>query len=154
VAVEYFTKWIEVNLLVNKAAAGLKRFFWQNIICCFGVPKEITVDNGKQFNCHIFKDFCRQMGVKAAFASVYHSQSNGAMEKANALIFISIKYTRESAERQMGRRIIESYMEPQYFCLQSYKIHPFQVAVWRRTSSTRGNQASQRQNKDGGHLQS
>jgi hypothetical protein len=28
VAVEYFTKWIEVKHLVNIAVAGLKRFFW------------------------------------------------------------------------------------------------------------------------------
>jgi hypothetical protein len=72
VAVKYFTKWIEAKRLVNIVAAELKRFFWQNIICHFGVPKEITVDNVKQFNCHIFKDFCHQMGVKAAFTSVYH----------------------------------------------------------------------------------
>jgi hypothetical protein len=68
VAVEYFKKWIEAKPLVNIAAAGLKRFFWQNIICHFGVPKKITVDNAKQFDCHIFKDLCNQMGVEAAFA--------------------------------------------------------------------------------------
>jgi IS30 family transposase len=55
------------------------------------VHKEITVDNVKQFNYHIFKDFCHQMGVEAAFASVYHPQLNGAVEKANALIFTAIK---------------------------------------------------------------
>jgi hypothetical protein len=32
VAVKYFTKWIEAKPLVNIAASGLKRFFWQNII--------------------------------------------------------------------------------------------------------------------------
>jgi hypothetical protein len=68
VAVEYFTKWIEAKPLVNIAAARLKRFFWQNIICHFGVPKEIIVDNAKQFDCHITKYFYRQMGVEAAFA--------------------------------------------------------------------------------------
>jgi hypothetical protein len=47
VAVQYFTKWIEAKPLVNIAVAGLKRFFSQNIICHFGVPKEITVDNVK-----------------------------------------------------------------------------------------------------------
>jgi hypothetical protein len=31
------------------------------------------------------------MGVEAAFASVYHPQSNGALEKVNALIFTAIK---------------------------------------------------------------
>jgi hypothetical protein len=91
VAVEYFTKWIEAKPLVNIAIAGLKRYFWQNIICCFGVPKDITVDNAKQFDCHIFKDVCHQMGVEAAFASVNHPQSNRAVEQANALIFTTIK---------------------------------------------------------------
>jgi hypothetical protein len=72
VAVKYFTKWIEVKPLVNIAATGLKRFFWHNIICRFGVPREIIVDNANQFYCHLFKDFCYQMGVEAAFASIYH----------------------------------------------------------------------------------
>jgi hypothetical protein len=31
------------------------------------------------------------MGVKVAFASIYHTQSNGAVKKANALIFTAIK---------------------------------------------------------------
>jgi hypothetical protein len=47
VTTEYFTKWIEVKPLVNIASASLKKFFWQNIIYRFGVPREITVDNAK-----------------------------------------------------------------------------------------------------------
>jgi hypothetical protein len=55
------------------------------------VPEGITVDNTKKFDYHIFKDFYRQMRVKAAFALVYHAQSNGGVEQANALIFTAIK---------------------------------------------------------------
>jgi transposase InsO family protein len=55
------------------------------------VPRKIIVDNGKQFDYHIFKDFCHQMRVKATFASVYHPQSNGVVQKANTLIFSAIK---------------------------------------------------------------
>jgi hypothetical protein len=91
VVVEYFTKWIKAKPLVNIVATGLRRFFWQNIICRFGVPRKIMVDNAKQFDYHIFKEFCHQMGVKAALASVYHPQSSDAVEKANTLIFITIK---------------------------------------------------------------
>jgi hypothetical protein len=65
VAVEYFTKWIEVKPLVNIAATGLGRFFWQNIICCFGVPRKITVDNAKQFDYHILKDFLPSDGDRS-----------------------------------------------------------------------------------------
>jgi hypothetical protein len=90
VVVEYFAKWIEAKPLVNIAVAGLKRFCWQNIICRFGVPTEIIVDNTKQFDCHIFKDFYYQMRVEVAFPSVYYPQTNGAVEKENTLIFIAI----------------------------------------------------------------
>jgi hypothetical protein len=91
VAVEYFTKWVEVKPLVNIAAVGLRRFFWQNIICHFRVPKKITVNNAKQFDYNIFKEFYRQMGVKEAFTTVYHPQFNDAVEIANVLIFSAIK---------------------------------------------------------------
>jgi hypothetical protein len=99
VAVEHFTKWVEAKPLVNIATAGLKRFFWQNIICRFGVPREITVDNVKQFGCHLFKNFRYQMGVKAAFASLYHPQSNGVVGKANTLIFTAIKKILENQSK-------------------------------------------------------
>jgi hypothetical protein len=61
---------------------------------------------------------------------------------------------RESAERQMGGRIAKSSMESQHLSLQSNEIHPFQIVVQRRASNPGGNLAPQRQNKDGGHLQS
>jgi hypothetical protein len=113
VVVEYFTKWIEAKPLVNIAAAGLKRFFWQNIICHFGVPRKITDNNAKQFDYHIFKDFCHQMGVEASFTSVYHPQLNRAVEKGEHTNIRSHKEdTGGSAERQMSRRIATSSMEP------------------------------------------
>jgi IS30 family transposase len=49
------------------------------------------VDNVKQFENDIFKKFSDQIGTKVAFASVYHPQTNGAVERANALIFEAIK---------------------------------------------------------------
>jgi hypothetical protein len=66
-------------------------FFWQNIVCRFGVPSELTVDNGKQFDSQDFRDFCFSIGAKLAFASVYHPQSNGIVERANDKIFTVIK---------------------------------------------------------------
>jgi hypothetical protein len=38
----------------------------------------------------MFKDFCQQIGMTVAFTSVYHSQSNGAVERSNTLIFEAI----------------------------------------------------------------
>jgi hypothetical protein len=64
------------------------------------VLRKITVDNAKQFDCPIFKDFYHQIRVEVAFASVYHPQSNGAMEKANTLIFSAIKKILEDQSKR------------------------------------------------------
>jgi hypothetical protein len=47
VEVEYFTKWIEARPVATITSATIRKFFWQQIIYRFGVPKELTVDNGK-----------------------------------------------------------------------------------------------------------
>jgi ribonuclease HI len=72
VAVEYFSKWVEAKPLATITSVTVQKFFWQNIVCRFGVPKAITVDNGTRFDDETFKDFCDQIGMKIHFASVRH----------------------------------------------------------------------------------
>jgi hypothetical protein len=91
VAVEYFTKWIEARAVSTVTSKTAQKFFWQNIVCRFGVPSELTVDNGKQFDSQDFRDFCFFIGTKPVFASVYHPQSNSVVERANGKIFSAIK---------------------------------------------------------------
>ena len=90
VAVEYFSKWIEAKPLATITLATIQKFFWQSIVCRFGVPKAITVDNRTQFDDETFKTFCRQIGTKIHFASVRHPESNRLVERANGIIMIGI----------------------------------------------------------------
>jgi hypothetical protein len=99
VAVEYFTKWIQAKPLTNMSSASIKKFFWQNIICHYGVPQHITVDNVKYFDNVMFEDFCQQIGMNVAFTSVYHPRSNGAVKRANSLIFKAIKKILEGKKK-------------------------------------------------------
>jgi hypothetical protein len=92
VAVEYFTKWI-------KAKPSIKKFFWQNIICHYGMPRHITINNAKYFDNAIFKVFCHQIGMKVTFASVYYPQSNATVERANSLIFKAMKKILEGEKK-------------------------------------------------------
>ena len=57
------------------------------------MPRTLTVDNGKQFDSDKFKEFCRSIGNKIAFASIYHPESNRAVERANRVIFSAISKT-------------------------------------------------------------
>jgi hypothetical protein len=58
ITIEYFTKWIEAKPLTNVSSGTIKKFFWQNIIFQYGVPRHITVDNAKYFDNAMFKEFC------------------------------------------------------------------------------------------------
>jgi len=83
-------KWIEAKALAEITSGTLISFMWQRIIYCFGVPSYITVDNGKQFDCAEFRNFCSELGIKLAFTSVNHPVSNGVVERANGLIFSAV----------------------------------------------------------------
>jgi hypothetical protein len=85
-----FSKWIEAKPLATITSTTVQKFFWQNIVCRFGVPKAITVDNGTQFDAETFKVFCDQIGTKIHFASVRHPESNGLVERANGIIMTGI----------------------------------------------------------------
>ena len=51
------------------------------------------MDNGKQFDSDKFKEFYKSIGTKIAFALVYHPKSNGAVERANRVIFSAVSKT-------------------------------------------------------------
>jgi transposase InsO family protein len=88
--VEYFSKWIEAKPLATITSATIQKFFWQNIVCRFGVLKAINVDNGTQFDAETFKDLCDRIGTKIHFALVRHPKSNGLVERANGIIMTGI----------------------------------------------------------------
>jgi hypothetical protein len=61
VAVEYFSKWIEAKPLATITSVTVQKFFWQNIVCRFGVPKAITVDNGSSLMPKLSESFVNKL---------------------------------------------------------------------------------------------
>ncbi|GKV21714.1 hypothetical protein SLEP1_g31668 [Rubroshorea leprosula] len=57
----------------------------------YGIPNQIVADNGTQFNCSSFRDFCSSYGIKLQFTSVYHPESNGMVESVNKCILEGIR---------------------------------------------------------------
>ena len=74
-----------------------------------GVPTYITMDNGTHFDCTEFKNFCFELNIKLAFALVNHPQSNGAVERANGLVFIAIsKSLFDAAKGKWAQELVTS----------------------------------------------
>ncbi|GJU32657.1 reverse transcriptase domain-containing protein [Tanacetum coccineum] len=91
VAMDYFTKWIEAKDVATITGNQVKKFVWDNIVCRFGLPREIISDNGKQFSVNPFKDWCNKLNITQRFASVKHPQSNGLVERVNRSLGEGIK---------------------------------------------------------------
>nr|GEZ67023.1 hypothetical protein [Tanacetum cinerariifolium] len=91
VDIDYFTKWIEAKAVAMITGGQVKKFVWDNIVCRFGIPGEIILDNGKQFADNPFKDWCNKLNTTQRFASVKHPQSNGVVERANRSLREGIK---------------------------------------------------------------
>jgi hypothetical protein len=108
VAVEYFSEWIEAKPLAMITSATIQKFFWQSIICRFGVPKAITVDNGTQFDAETFKTFCDQIGMKIHFAYVRHTKSNGLVERANKIVGVFFSAEGPQDKNTFGKVILKS----------------------------------------------
>ncbi|KAM1759633.1 hypothetical protein ACFX12_002601 [Malus domestica] len=86
VAVDYFTKWAEVEPLTTITEAKIEDFVWKNILYRFGIPNAIVTNNGRQFDNNKFRMFCSKFNINLCFASLAHPQSNGQVEAINKII--------------------------------------------------------------------
>jgi transposase InsO family protein len=90
IAVDKFTKWVEVKFAASITAAKAMEFVGE-IMYKFGVPNNIITNNGTQFTMREFKDFCADSGLKINYASVSLPQSNGQVEPSNGMILQGLK---------------------------------------------------------------
>ncbi|KAK3004200.1 hypothetical protein RJ639_018606 [Escallonia herrerae] len=91
VAIDFFTKWTEAESLATITSAKCEDFFWKNVVCRFGVPRALVIDNGKQFDYNNFQTFCMNLSIDLRFTSVAHPQSNGQTENMNRSILQGLK---------------------------------------------------------------
>ena len=98
VAIDYFTKWVEVEPLVVIIEDKIQTFIWKNIVCWFGIPRTIISENGRQFDSRKFKEFCAELGIQNHYSSLGHPQANGQIEVTNHTLLKLIKAQLEGAK--------------------------------------------------------
>ncbi|KAL0401565.1 UNVERIFIED_CONTAM: hypothetical protein Slati_4186400 [Sesamum latifolium] len=91
VAIDYFTKRVEAEPLARITEGEVMKFIWKNIICRFGIPREIISDNGRQFQGRKIQEWCQGLRIKQRFTTVAHPQANGQVEVTNRILVQGIK---------------------------------------------------------------
>jgi transposase InsO family protein len=90
VAIDKFSKWVEVRPITNPRAEQAVTFF-TDIIYQFGVPNSNITDNRSQFAGRKFLEFCDKYHIRVDWAAITHPQTNGQVERANGMILQGLK---------------------------------------------------------------
>lgn len=78
---DVYSKWLEVCVMPNTDADNTIHTLFQ-IFTIFGLPEQITSDNGPPFTSTKFEEFCSTYKILHTKSPPYHAQSNGSAERA------------------------------------------------------------------------
>lgn len=92
--VDAFTKFAQAIFLPGKTAVhvckALIKYF-----ASFGIPENITVDNGSNFNCELVKELLKTHKINVHFTTPSHHESNSIVERFHSTIIEHLRILRE-----------------------------------------------------------
>jgi transposase InsO family protein len=106
VAIDKFSKWVEVRPITNLRVEQAVTFF-TNIVYRFGVPNSIITDNGSQFKGRKFLELCDKFHIRVDWAAVVHPQTNDQVECANGMILQGLKPRIFDRMNKSGRKWLQ-----------------------------------------------
>jgi hypothetical protein len=106
VAIDKFTKWIEVKPVTCPKADRILDFL-DELVHRYGLPHRIITDLGSNFNNHQFWEFCENSGIDVRYVSVAHSRANGQVEHANGMVLDALKKRLHDAANSKGGKWIK-----------------------------------------------
>ncbi|KAJ1199468.1 hypothetical protein NDU88_003302 [Pleurodeles waltl] len=85
VFIDFYSRWPEFKLVKVPTSHKVIEFL-ESVFDREGIPDEILTDNWSQFTSTQFSSFLRLLGIKHVKTSLYHSRSNGLVERLNRVI--------------------------------------------------------------------
>jgi transposase InsO family protein len=111
-AINYFTKWAEMEALVNITVKCIERFLWKNVVCHYGIPYAFVIDNRKQFDCDSFQNWCAELRIRNYYSSPGHPQVNKQVEATNKTIFKTLKKKLSDRKEDWAEYISQKFFGP------------------------------------------
>lgn len=105
--IDLFSKrgWAVAIKQKNNVVQGLTKIFKETNV----LPKSIRSDNGKEFVDKNVKEFLSKNNIKQVFSSTYTPQSNGNVERFNAIIKGLIRRSRDEQWVKLLPTLVNNY---------------------------------------------
>ena len=105
VAIDKFTKWLEVTT-VRKVTAQSTIKFLKELVCRFGVPARIITNNGTQFTSRAFMQYVHALECKISFSSVAPPKAMDKLRGRTLKCYVESRQEPLTLQKH-GRRWIE-----------------------------------------------
>jgi hypothetical protein len=106
VAIDKFTKWIEVKPVTCTKADRVLDFL-DELVHLYGLPHRIITDLGSNFNNYQFWEYYGNSGIVVRYVSVAHPRANGQVERANRMVLDAFKKRLHDAANTKGGKWIK-----------------------------------------------
>jgi hypothetical protein len=107
VAVEAFSKWIEVKIIPNKTSECTSEAFEELVLSRYGSPAQVVTDRGDEWK-GLFSQLLYDHFIDHAITRGYHPQSNGACEKIVGILKLALRKTLLTQDIKEWRKTVLS----------------------------------------------
>lgn len=128
VIVDAYSKWPEIIKTTTTTGTKTVEIF-ADVLARQGLCEVCVTDNGPQFVCQTFEEFCRSQGIKHLSTAFYSPQSNGQAERFVDLLKLGL----QKAEGNLDQKLREFLLTYRY--TPSYNLgrkSPFQLMTGRQ----------------------
>ncbi|XP_052736650.1 uncharacterized protein LOC128197859 [Vigna angularis] len=122
VAIDYFTKWVEVVSYANVTRKVVTRFIKRELICRYGLPNKIITDNATNLNNRMMAELCEEFKIHHLNSSPYRPKMNGAVEAANKNI------------KKIVQKMVVTYKD--WHEMLPFALHGYRTSVRTSTGAT------------------
>ena len=85
VAIDYFTKWVEVVSYGSVTRSVGVRFIKREFICWYGLPRTIITNNDTNLNNKMMGEMCEEFKIQHHNSTPYRPKMNGVVEAATRM---------------------------------------------------------------------
>ena len=133
IAIDYFSKWIEAEAFASIKDKDVTQLIWKNIVCRFGIPRSIVLDNQRQFDSRVYRNFCQELKIKNLYSTPWYSQSNDQAEASNKTLLTALKKRLDAAKGKWVDELPEVLWAYRTTTRRPISISPFALAYGMET---------------------
>ena len=112
------TRYLQATPMTEATSSAAASAFLHHWVSIFGVPSQVTSDNGASFLANLWKDMMTRLNIKVQYSASYRPQSIGLLERQHR----SIKDSLKAAIVEMGEKYQNKWLDYLPFVLLGRRV--------------------------------